>query len=84
MIGWIRHLRYRELRFLALIAITASLIAVYLSTGLRLAEEAGKGWRTIDLDTLQRRIETGELRDREADWYHPSTPEEIQTSGGRK
>jgi hypothetical protein len=84
MTGWIRHLHHRELRFLGLIGLTGAIIALYLGAGLRLAGEEGTGWRTIDLDTLQRRVETGELRDREADWYHSSTPEEISSSGGRK
>jgi hypothetical protein len=84
MTGWIRHLHHRELRFLSLIGLTGAIIALYLSAGLKLAGEEGTGWRAIDLDTLQRRIETGELRDREASWYHSSTPEEVQTSGGRK
>jgi len=48
---------------------------------LRLADRGGVGWRTVDLGALQRRIESGELRDREADWYHPATAEEA-TAGG--
>jgi hypothetical protein len=83
MADWIRHLHRRELRFLAFIAVSVSLIALYLSAGLRLAGDTGSGWRSIDLDALQRRIETGELRDREARWYHPSTPEETGISGER-
>jgi len=84
MTGWIRHLHHRELRFLGLIGLTGVLIALYLGAGLRLAGEEGTGWRAIDLDTLRRRIESGELREREASWYHSSTPEEVRTSGGRK
>jgi len=79
----IRHLHQRELRFLGLLALTALLIALYLSDELRLAEQQGRGWRSIDLEALQRRVETGELRDREADWYRPSAAEEIEASGGR-
>jgi hypothetical protein len=76
MLQQIRHWRARDLRFLGLVALTGVLIALYLDAGLRLASQAGSGWRTLDLDVLQQRIETGELRDREADWYHRATDEE--------
>lgn len=73
----IRHLHQRELRFLGLIAMSGILIALHLSAGLQLVGHEGSGWRSVDLDALQRRIDTGELRDHEADWYHPSTADEI-------
>ncbi len=79
---WIKRLQLRELRFLGLIAITASLMALHLGSSLRLADQEGSGWRKIDLEALQRRIETGELRGREADWYHPARPEEIRPQRG--
>ena len=82
MNGSIRHLHRRELRFLGLVTVTAVVIALQVGAGLRLAGRDGGGWRSIDLDALQRRIESGELRDEEADWYHPSTKEEIEASGG--
>jgi hypothetical protein len=69
-----RHWHRRELRFLGLVGITTCLIGLYLNAGLRLARQEGSGWRTIDLPALERRIETGELRDREADWYHTQAP----------
>lgn len=78
----IRHLRARDLRFLGLLAVTALGIALYLVAGLRLAGQTGSGWRTLDLDVLQQRIESGELRDHEAAWYHPSTKEETRGVGG--
>ena len=79
---WIKRLQFRELRFLGLIAITVLLIALHLSSGLHLADQEGSGWRKIDLEALQRRIETGELREREADWYHPATPGEVRPQRG--
>lgn len=79
---WIKRLQLRELRFLGLIAITVLLMALHLSSGLHLADQEGSGWRKIDLEALQRRIETGELREREADWYHPATPGEIRPQRG--
>lgn len=70
--------RPRDLRFLGLVALTCLTIALYLDSGLRLAGLAGSSWRTLDLDVLRQRIETGELRELEADWYHPATEEEAQ------
>lgn len=78
-----RHLHRREIGFLGLVAVTLAMIALYLNAGLRLAGPGGAGWRTVDLDSLQRRIESGELRDREADWYHPATSEETVGGGLR-
>jgi hypothetical protein len=72
--GWARHLRRRELRFLGLVALTLALILLYLDAGERQAHQEGRGWRTVDLDALKRRIGAGELSDREADWYRPQTP----------
>lgn len=76
-----RHWHPRELRFLGLIALTGLLAGFYLSESLRLAGREGTGWRTLDLQALHRRIEIGELRDREAVWWRPATPEEAATSG---
>lgn len=78
MLQQIKHWRSRELRFLGLVALTALVAAFYLSEGLRLSAREGSGWRTLDLDALLQRIETGELRDREADLYHPATEEETR------
>jgi hypothetical protein len=82
MIQSLRHLHRRELRFLGLVALTLLLISLHLGSSLRLAERSGTGWRTVDLPALQRRIETGELSDREADWYHPATPDEAAAPKG--
>ena len=78
-----RHWHLRELRFLALVGITLCLIGLRLDAGLRLARQEGSGWRTIDLPALERRIESGELRDREAEWYHPHTQAPGVGAGGR-
>jgi hypothetical protein len=84
MDAWIRHLHQRDFRFLALIATTVLLIGAHLSGALRTAGQEGSGWRELDLEAVQRRIESGELRDLEAEWYHPSTPEDIRGAGGRR
>jgi hypothetical protein len=82
MMQKIRHPRPRDLKFLGLVAVTGLAIALYLDTGLRLAGETGSGWRKLDLDALMQKIESGELRDREAEWYHPATDEETRAVGG--
>lgn len=61
---------------------TVLAIALYLNAGLRLAGQEGSGWRSLDIDALHQRIETGELRDREADWYHSATDEETRAARG--
>lgn len=76
MLQQIRHWRERDLRFLGLIALTGLVISLYLAQGLRVAEQEGSGWRKLELDALLQRVETGDLREWEADWSHPSTEEE--------
>ena len=78
MFRQIRYLRPRDLRFLGLVALTGLTIALYLDAGLHLAGQEGSGWRKVDLDAVMRRIDTGELRELEADWYHPATEEEVR------
>jgi hypothetical protein len=63
---------------MGLVILTGVVVVLYLKSGLRLADREGSGWRALDLDALQQRIETGELRDREAEWYHPATEEETR------
>jgi hypothetical protein len=76
-----RHWHYREVRFLGAVGVIGLIIALYLAGGLRLARLEGRGWRTIDLGRLQQRLETGELSEREADWYHPASEEEAAAMG---
>ena len=66
----IRELHGRNIQFIGLIMLTLIFIGLYISAEFRLAQREGASWRRIDLDTLLERIETGELRDREASWYH--------------
>lgn len=72
----IRHRLLREIRFVSLLGVTLAVIALQLSDIQRLESSARSSWRKIDLGTLQRRIETGELSDHEALWYHPASPDE--------
>lgn len=78
MLEQIRHWRPRDLRFLGLVVLTGAIVALHLGDGLRLAAREGSGWRPLDLDALRQRVETGELREREADWYHAATDEEAR------
>jgi hypothetical protein len=81
MIVITKHWQAREVRFLGLIVLTLLLIGLHLAQGLRLAGMEGSGHRVIDLKALELRIQSGDLTDREADWYHQATPEELR--GGR-
>jgi hypothetical protein len=71
-----RHWHAREARFLGLIALSLVLIALGLEDALRAAAQPGSGYRMLDRKALERRIQAGELSDREAGWYQPSTPDE--------
>jgi hypothetical protein len=72
MIRTLRHLHRRELGFLGLIGLTGLLIALHLDGGLERLGVPGGGWRAIDRAALERRIESGDLRDLEAEWFRPS------------
>jgi hypothetical protein len=77
----VRHWRWRELRFLALVVLTALVIALQLHAGLHLAGREGVGWRSVDTPRLRQRIDSGELREHEASWYHRSSDEERRQAG---
>ena len=63
-------------RLAVLLAAMLMLIAWHLTLTLAQPAGQGQGWRDLDLELLQRRIDAGDLRDREADWYHPAQPGE--------
>jgi hypothetical protein len=73
MIRLPRRLQSRDLRFVGLLGLSLLLSGLYLSETLEQAAHPGRGHRRIDLKALERRIQAGDLRDREADWYHPET-----------
>ena len=64
------HCRLRDLRFLALVSFNLFLIGGFLLSGAGGESGPPGGWRRIDLQALQTRIEAGELVDTEARWYH--------------
>lgn len=76
-----RHWQTRETRFVGTLALSLVLIAVYLDQSQGEASRQGAGYRVIDLATLKRRIDAGELREREAQWYRPSRADERPDSG---
>ena len=51
-------------------------IAGYLASGVGVTPEESGGWRRIDFDAVEARIEAGELVRKEADWYHSLSTEE--------
>jgi hypothetical protein len=69
---WLRHLRWRELRLLALVLANLFAIAGFLGGGGQQAEVQIGGWRRIDLEAVLARMRTGALSDREAQWYRPA------------
>jgi len=69
---WLRHVRWRELRLLALVLANLMAIAGFLGGGGQQAQTQIGGWRRIDLDAVVDRIRAGELSDREAQWYRPA------------
>ncbi len=67
-----KRIHPRELGFLGLVGSMLVLIGAFLVSGQGLVDRQGSGWRRIDLEALRQRIDAGDLRDREAAWYHPS------------
>lgn len=67
---WIRHLRGRDLRFVALFVLNLALIGAYVDSMQALGPSGGHGWRRVDIAAVQQRIEVGELSRHEAQWYH--------------
>lgn len=72
----VSHLHLRDWRLLGFIALSLATIGLYLAAGLAQLEQSGSGWRRIDTDAVRKRIDSGELSGREADWFHPTRPDE--------
>ena len=66
---YFRHLG--DIQLVGLICVTLVFIGLFLTARLQQLDAEGSGWRRIDLELLQQRIESGDLSDREAVWYHP-------------
>jgi hypothetical protein len=76
-------LRSRDLPLPGLILLCLLLIGLYLGQAWQQVDSEGSGWRRIDTDALQRRIDAGDLRDLRADWSHPARPDELPAAGTR-
>ena len=66
----LNHSRLRYLRFVFLVLLNLLLFGGFLVSGAGGESGPPGGWRRIDLQALQTRIEAGELVDTEARWYH--------------
>jgi len=56
---------------IALVAINLAGIGLYLGVGP--ASQEGAGYRVIDIKTVQRLLDSGDLNLHEADWYQSNT-----------
>ena len=65
-----KHWQLRDFRFAVFVACNLLLVAGFLYDSLASDSQPGGGWRRIDLHALQSRIESGELVQTEAHWYH--------------
>ncbi len=68
---YFRH--FRDMQLVGLVCVTLVFIGFFLTAQLQQLEAEGSGWRRIDLELLQQRMESGDLSDHEAVWYHPET-----------
>ena len=66
----LNHSQLRDVRFVGLVLVNLFLIAGFLVSGSGSGSGPPGGWRRIDLTTLQMRIDSGDLVDTEARWYH--------------
>ena len=65
---YFRHLR--DIQLVGLVCVTLVFIGLFLTAQLRQVELEGSGWRRIDVELLRKRVESGDLSDHEAVWYH--------------
>jgi len=65
------HIHKRDRVFIGLIGLTLACILGFLFSGLADTGTPAGGWRRIDLQRLEARLESGELVRREAAWYVP-------------
>ena len=68
---YFRHLR--DIQLLGLVCVTLAFIGLFLTAQIQRLEAEGSGWRRIDIELLQKRMESGDLSDHEALWYHTDT-----------
>jgi hypothetical protein len=61
----------RDRIFIGLVSLTLACILGFLFSGFAETGTPAGGWRRIDLQRLETRLESGELVSREAAWYVP-------------
>jgi hypothetical protein len=76
MVASLKHWKARDWRFAGWVGLTLMCIGLYLSMEGPGMERTHPGWRRIDRAALQQRIDSGDLRKQEAQWYHPAKPGE--------
>lgn len=77
----LHHSQLRDLRFLVLVLLNLFLISGFLISGAGGDSALPGGWRRIDLQALQTRIDAGELVEIEARWYRTVTADEAGSAG---
>ena len=80
MVIWLRHLHPRDYRFLAFVLVNLLCVAAYLFAHVQTLQQETGGWRRIDLDAVMSRIESGDLLQHEAAWYHDQREGKRKTS----
>jgi len=68
------HIHRRDICFAGLIGLNLVCIAGFLFSSFAATGTPAGGWRRIDLERLEMRLESGELQRREADWYEQLQP----------
>lgn len=68
---WPRHLRRYDLPLIGLVLFNLICIGAFLAAGAGPQGPATGGWRKIDIAAVRARIDSGELAQREASWWHP-------------
>lgn len=71
---WAWHLRRRDRRFVAVVALNLVAIAAFLATETGPPDSPAGGWRRIDRAALEARIEAGELSRTEGLWWRQVEP----------
>ena len=65
------HIHNRDRVFIGLVSLTLACILGFLFSGFAETGTPAGGWRRIDLQRLETRLDAGELVSREAAWYVP-------------
>ena len=67
--------------WLIIVLALVNLLAIGVHLGVGPVRQEGAGYRVIDTAAVRRLMDAGDLSGREADWYHPTQPEETVPAG---